>query len=467
MLYMNNIDIFTGRRDAVPQPQEDRIMQITPSNYLIELLATIAGRPRLWGGQPQDRRSAAELCALLLTDLGDVSSNKVSRGLLAKYAVMTDAQKHAFFQMLGRDFDIDPHEVARLAQAYATDRDAKTLAQLTAAAEPRRQEILRRLNRVAGATEALVAMRCDLLRAVAQTPELAIIDHDFLHLFRSWFNQGFLVLRRIGWHTPANILEKIIAYEAVHAINTWDELRLRLLPEDRRCYAYFHPCMPEEPLIFVEVALTQGVADNVQNVLAEARAPLAPDAADTAVFYSISNCQDGLRGISFGNSLIKQVVEDLRTALPKLTTFVTLSPLPGFRRWAEGLELPTQEAASLQAALAGGQTPKAAETLRRLAARYLIATKRPKGDPLDPVARFHLGNGALVHKVHAGADVSANGLRQSAGVMVNYLYDIDQIDKNIEGYSASKTVAHSRPLAASLKSAAQSGQAQPAPKART
>jgi malonyl-CoA decarboxylase len=434
-------------------------MQISPSNYLIDLLATITPRPRVWGvlpwGQTQDQRSAAELCELLLTDLGDVSSNKVSRGLLAKYAAMDWVEKLDFFDLLACNFDIDANEVAQLAANYATDRSAKTLAKLTTAAEPRRQEILRRLNRVAGATEVLVEMRCDLLRAVAQDPKLARIDHDFLHLFRSWFNQGFLVLRRIGWHTPANILEKIIAYEAVHAINNWDELRLRLLPEDRRCYAYFHPCMPEEPLIFVEVALTQGVADNIQNVLASPRESLAADAADTAVFYSISNCQNGLRGISFGNSLIKQVVEDLRNALPNLTTFVTLSPIPGFRRWAEGLDLPTEDAEALRAAMSQDDTtvtPKAAETLHRFAAQYLIAVKRPKGDPLDPVARFHLGNGALVHKVHVGANTSPNGLQQSAGVMVNYLYDINQIDKNIEGYSATKKVVYSRPLAKYIKS---------------
>ena len=213
--------------------------------------------------------------------------------------------------------------------------------------------------------------------------------------------------------------------------------------------------MPEEPLIFVEVALTRGVADNIQNVLAEQRKPLAPDAADTAVFYSISNCQDGLRGISFGNSLIKQVVEDLHTALPNLTTFVTLSPIPGFRRWAETADLPVGEAEALHAAMLTSETntdPKTTETLRRAAAQYLIAMKRPKGDPLDPVARFHLGNGALVHNVNAGADISPNGIRQSAGLMVNYLYDINQIDKNIEGYSASRTVAHSRALTGYLKS---------------
>lgn len=223
---------------------------------------------------------------------------------------------------------------------------------------------------------------------------------------------GFLVLRHINWDSPASILEKIIEYEAVHAIHSWDDLRRRLLPEDRRCYAYFHPAMPEEPLIFVEVALTDGVADNIQAVLAEDRPALPAKRVNTAVFYSISNCQKGLRGISFGNSLIKQVVEDLKAAMPELTTFVTLSPIPGFRRWAEQrlATLPEPEAAPLAAALQGGGA-----ALRPYVAQYLIRERNPRGGPLDPVARFHLGNGALVYEIHAGADRSDNGLRSPAG----------------------------------------------------
>ncbi|CAN0585847.1 unnamed protein product, partial [Ectocarpus sp. 12 AP-2014] len=210
---------------------------------------------------------------------------------------------------------------------------------------------------------------------IKDAPHLAVIDQDFLHLFRSWFNQGFLVLRRINWDSPASILEKIIEYEAVHAIDSWEDLRRRLLPDDRRCYAYFHPAMPDEPLIFVEVALTDGIANNIQAVLAEDRPALAPEKINTAVFYSISNCQKGLRGISFGNSLIKQVVEDLKTALPQLTTFVTLSPIPGFRRWAEQVlpTLPEAESAKLAQAMAEAEDGKADDTLRGYVARYLIS----------------------------------------------------------------------------------------------
>ncbi|MGP6087150.1 malonyl-CoA decarboxylase [Antarctobacter jejuensis] len=429
------------------------------SSYLIDLLSTITHRNR-GGARLSDQRSARELCELLLTDLGDVSSSKVSRAMLDKYRDMDAAKKRAFFEMLADDFDIDAERLARLATEYAQTRDPQTLATLTTCAEPRRQELLRRLNRISGATADLVAMRCDLLAEMREAPRLSVIDLDFLHLFRSWFNQGFLVLRRINWDSPASILEKIIAYEAVHAIDSWDDLRRRLLPADRRCYAYFHPAMPEEPLIFVEVALTEGIAGNIQAVLAEDRPALSPDRINTAVFYSISNCQKGLRGISFGNSLIKQVVEDLKTALPQLSTFVTLSPIPGFRRWAEQalFSMPEAEATRLAQALSQAENGESSDALRGYVARYLITEKDKSGAPLDPVARFHLGNGALIHDIHTGADRSANGLRQSCGAMVNYLYDLAQIDRNIEGHSTTGAVAHARPLASLLKSHASKSQ---------
>lgn len=429
-------------------------MQMIQSSYLIDLLSTITQRNRS-GARPSDQRSARELCDLLLTDLGDVSSSKVSHALLAKYHEMTAEEKRAFFDMLSQDFDIDAERLAGLAGDYAQTREPQILAELIDCAEPRRQELLRRLNRISGATAELVTMRCDLLAEIKDAPHLAVIDIDFLHLFRSWFNQGFLVLRRINWDSPASILEKIIEYEAVHAIDSWDDLRRRLLPDDRRCYAYFHPAMPDEPLIFVEVALTDGIAGNIQAVLAEDRPALSPDRVDTAVFYSISNCQKGLRGISFGNSLIKQVVEDLKTALPQLSSFVTLSPIPGFRRWAERTlaALPDQEAAPLARAIKAAEAgDEGAEALRGYVAQYLINETHRRGGPLDPVARFHLGNGALIHEIHLGADRSPNGLRQSCGAMVNYLYDLDQIDSNIERHTTTGTVAHARPLAALLKS---------------
>jgi malonyl-CoA decarboxylase len=271
-------------------------------------------------------------------------------------------------------------------------------------------------------------MRADLLRLMREDPALGVVDLDLKHLFASWFNRGFLVLRPINWSSPADVLEKIIAYEAVHAIDSWDDLRRRLAPQDRRCFAFFHPAMPDEPLIFVEVALTRGIPGAIHEVLSEERAAIAAKEADTAVFYSISNCQAGLAGISFGNSLIKQVAADLSQELPELKTFVTLSPIPGLARWLSETDR---------------TMPAKDEARRQTAAQYLLAAKRPDGSPYDPVARFHLGNGASVHAIHAGADLSANGQRQSGGVMVNYLYDLRQISQNHERFAAAGTIAAS------------------------
>ncbi|OSP54912.1 malonyl-CoA decarboxylase [Pseudoruegeria sp. SK021] len=438
------------------------------SSFLTDLLATITNRSQ-HTSVTRDTRPIEELCKVLLSDIGDVSANKVARAILEKYRRMDTDQRAGFFRHLAEDFDIDPDTVVALARQYGQTHATADLAALTAHAEPRRQEILRRLNRVPGATADLVAMRCDLFDAIRADPALARIDLDFAHLFGSWFNPGFLVLRRINWTSPANILEKIIAYEAVHAIDSWDALRLRLLPEDRQCFAYFHPCMPEEPLIFVEVALTNGIPGNIQSVLAEDRAATPADKRDTAVFYSISNCQAGLRGISFGNALIKHVVDDLSASLPQLKTFVTLSPIPGFRGWIDGIleALPKIEADSLRTALVHASAgpdkandkindksvEKSTETLRRYIAHYLVNEKRPKGGPANAVARFHLGNGAIVQDVHPHGDMSDNGLRTSYGAMVNYLYDPARIDRNIEGFTTTGAVATSRTIASLLKSA--------------
>jgi malonyl-CoA decarboxylase len=298
--------------------------------------------------------------------------------------------------------------------------------------------LLRRLNQAPGGTADLVAMRVDLMAAAKAEPDLGRVDLDFRHLFASWFNRGFLVLRRIGWESPANILEKIIAYEAVHEIHSWADLRRRLEPPDRRCFAFFHPAMPDDPLIFVEVALTQGIPGAIGPLLAEERRPLPPGKVDTAVFYSISNCQAGLRGISFGNSLIKQVVDVLGREVAGLKTFVTLSPIPGLSRWIE-----TQDEAA-RAMLGADPATLEPETLRRLAARYLLEAKAKDGAPLDPVARFHLGNGAEVHEIHASADLSAKGRQQSCGAMVNYLYDPARVEQNHEAFATHQTIAATR-----------------------
>lgn len=423
------------------------------SSFLTDLLATITNRTQQ-ATTARDTRPIEQLCEVLLSDIGDVSATKVARAILQKYRGLDAGQRADFFRHLADDFDIDPETVVALAQRYGKTRAPQDLAALITQAEPRRQEILRRLNRIQGATADLVAMRCDLFEAMRNEPSLARIDLDFAHLFASWFNPGFLVLRRINWNSPANILEKIIAYEAVHAIDSWEALRLRLVPEDRQCYAYFHPCMPEEPLIFVEVALTNGIPGNIQSLLAEDRAAASAQKMDTAVFYSISNCQAGLRGISFGNALIKHVVEDLSISQPQLKTFVTLSPIPGYRAWLDGqLEtLPAAEAKPLRAALTQPDD-KSTSILRRYIAHYLVNEKRPNGTPINAVARFHLGNGAIVQEVHPHGDTSENGQRGSYGAMVNYLYDPAKIDRNIEGFTTTGTVATSRAITTLLKSA--------------
>jgi len=387
-----------------------------------------------------DNRTMEELTAALLGAAGEVSGSTIACSILDKYEKANEDEKRAFFQHLAEDMAVSSETLRAALETYEQGQTKSSYEALVNAAEPKRQELIRRLNQVPDATRSLVAMRADLLRFSKDDDALQALNVDFGHLFASWFNRGFLVLRPINWESPANILEKIIAYEAVHAIDSWDDLRRRLQPVDRRCFAFFHPTMPDEPLIFVEVALTKGVPSSIQDLLSEDRAPIAAEDANTAVFYSISNCQKGLAGISFGNSLIKQVAADLSLELPGLKTFVTLSPIPGFRNWIEGNDLT--------------QLPVDQKQLKALAAHYLIAAKRKNGMPLDPVARFHLGNGAEVHQVHADADLSAKGQQQSAGVMVNYLYNLAKVSQNHERFATSHDIAASSDIK-SLSAAAE------------
>ncbi|MEM9844163.1 MAG: malonyl-CoA decarboxylase [Pseudomonadota bacterium] len=394
---------------------------------LADLLSTVFERryrPSL--AATSEIRDMPELTADLIGAKGEVSGLSTARQILGQYAASDDDEKLAFFRHLAEDLSIVPEAVRTALEGYQKGQSKRSYRALMDAAEPPRQELIRRLNQVPGATKALVAMRADLLRLGRGDDALEALDIDFRHLLASWFNRGFLVLRPINWQSPAQILDKIIAYEAVHAIDSWDDLRLRLEPIDRRCFAFFHPAMPDEPLIFVEVALTKGTAGSIHELLSADRRTIDAEEADTAVFYSISNCQEGLAGISFGNSLIKQVAADLSLELPLLTQFVTLSPIPGLVKW---LEMQGHSAQDL-----------AAEEALPLAAAYLVKAKRSDGMPLDPVARFHLGNGALVHKLHTGADLSEKGRRQSGGIMVNYLYDLKNVSQNHERFSTSQEV---------------------------
>ncbi|WP_299817555.1 malonyl-CoA decarboxylase [uncultured Roseibium sp.] len=411
--------------------------------FLADILSTVFERRyRFRTSDKADGRPLEALVADLIGATGEVSGVTMARQILSRYATLDDDEKRAFFHHLAEDLTISAPAVRAALEAYEKGQSKASYRAFMEASEPPRQELIRRLNQVPDATRSLVRMREDLLRLGRDDDALQALDLDFRHLFGSWFNRGFLVLRPISWESPAQLLEKIIAYEAVHAIDSWEDLRRRLEPADRRCFAFLHPAMPDEPLIFVEVALTKGVPGSIQDLLAGDRELIDAERADTAVFYSISNCQEGLAGISFGNSLIKQVVTDLSIELPGLKTFVTLSPIPGLLR-----KLKKDGRA---------YDPTDDERMRSLAANYLLTAKREDELPLDPVARFHLGNGAQIHQVHARADISEKGMQQSAGVMVNYLYDLSKVTQNHERFASSHTIAASseiRSLSASAEEA--------------
>jgi malonyl-CoA decarboxylase len=393
------------------------------------------------------------LAEALLSERGEASGVARARELLDAYTAASPEVKLQFLMLLAQRFGADPKRIDKAIAKYLADPGPELARHLHETAEPRLQELLRRLNLAPGGTSVLVRMREDVLDKIAGHPELKRIDADFKHLFVSWFNRGFLVLKRIDWSTPASILEKIIHYEAVHEINGWSELRGRLDPPDRKCFAFFHPTLDDDPLIFVEVALTRGIPEAIAPLLEPSRLPIDPRRATTAVFYSISNCQPGLQGVSFGNFLIKQVVEELRRELPHLKTFVTLSPVPGFAHW-----LTRDGAAGLadaeQQALKALETPGwhwDADAARRIqpvlcktVASYLLNAKHSSGKPRDPVARFHLNNGARLERINWLGDVSSKGLREGAGFMVNYLYDLDEIETNHEAFAHNQAIASSR-----------------------
>ncbi|PWC52429.1 malonyl-CoA decarboxylase [Azospirillum sp. TSO22-1] len=424
-----------------------------------DLLHTIADRGRALVGRTRDGAvpSTADLTALcdaLLSGRGEASGVALARELLARTGALASAEKVGFLALLAERYGPDRGRLEKAVRAYQAGADDGALIELHAAAEPRRQELFRRLNLAPGGTAALVRMREEAFRHRQEIPGFAALDADFAHLFSSWFNRGFLVLRRIDWATPANILQKIIQYEAVHEIRDWDDLRRRLEPSDRRCFAFFHPQLVDDPLIFVEVALTSGIASSIGEVLSEQRETIAADEATTAIFYSISNCQEGLRGISFGNLLIKQVVEELSRELPQLRTFVTLSPVPGFAQWlarkrrAEGpAALPPEHRTALDVLdspdwhAVPARAAAVHDALRAAAAHYFLDAKLPNGKPVDPVARFHLGNGARLERINVRGDLSPKGLRQAHGVMVNYLYDLKHIEENHEAFAEHGKVA--------------------------
>ena len=448
------------------------------TSFFGELLQTISDRGRALLDLTLDRRgnghtrseTFVELCEELLSGRGEASGVALAREILTRYSELTTGPRIAFFEALAQRFGPDQAQVDAAVEAWRASPSEETAAELHLATEPRRLELFRRLNLAPNGTAALVRMREQVIEAMDHRDDLAAVDDAFERLFSSWFNRGFLVLRHIDWSSPAAVLEKIIKYEAVHEISDWDDLRRRIDPPDRRCFAFFHPALVDEPLIFVEVALTREMPGAIEPILATRRDSVDPEKTTTAVFYSISNCQRGLAGVSFGNFLIKQVVEEICRDLPRLSTFVTLSPVPGFAEW-----LRRERAADASVALTEQdrtalapldqphwwQDSEVEEALRepvlRAAAWYFLHARNRHGTPIDPVARFHLGNGARLERLNWLADRSEKGLRQSHGLMVNYLYDLDDIEANHEAYATQRTVVAASAVSRLVKGA-------PAPK---
>ena len=398
-------------------------------------------------------QSLIEQCDILLSNRGEASGVAYARRVLTGLGQLDDEQCLEFYRELAGRYHPDTDTVEKASHAYVTDPNPGNLAVLLEAAAPPRQELFRRLNLAPGGTAGLVSLRKGMLAHLRHEPALQSIENDLAYLFDSWFNRGFLVLKPIDWRTPANVLEKIIQYEAVHEINGWKDLRSRVYPPDRRCFAFFHPALGDEPLIFVEVALTLEAPAAIAEVLDARDENFDLEQARTAVFYSISNCQEGLRGVSFGNFLIKQVAEELASELPGLKSFVTLSPIPGFLNWLRNSPngITEDEVSVALASIAEDdwhldpeKSKNARELLLPLAAFYLLKEKRDNNLPVDPVTRFHIGNGASLDRLNWLGDISPRGLQQSAGIMVNYLYNLNKIEKNHEAYVDKGSIAASR-----------------------
>ena len=432
------------------------------TSFFGELLQTISERGRALLARNRRVEASArseslvELCEDLLSSRGEASGVARAREILGRYGELTTGPRIAFFEALSERFGPDPARMQAAIAAWREKPSDATAAELHAASEPRRQELFRRLNLAPGGTVALVRMREQLIDVLDHRDDLTAVDDDFAHLFSSWFNRGFLVLRRIDWSTPAIVLDKIIRYEAVHEISDWEDLRRRIDPPDRRCYAFFHPALVDDPLIFVEVALTRDIPDAIAPILSPDREVMEPEKMRTAVFYSISNCQRGLSGVSFGNFLIKQVVEEICREMPKLSTFVTLSPVTNFTAWL-ARERAQENSAALSeadkaffAALDDPNWWRDEETAARLqdplmraAAWYFLRARGERGLPVDAVARFHLGNGARLERINWLADTSDKAIAQAHGLMVNYQYDLDDIETNHEAYAETRNVVAS------------------------
>lgn len=382
----------------------------------------------------EETESIESLCRMMMASDGEFSSLLLAERILNAYEKLDADERLEFFHLLQNEFDVDVTEIKAAVKAYESEPDADNLLRVTSASEPERQELLRRINLAQGATRRLVKIREHLLDAQREHPDLKKIDTDLHHLFNAWFNRGFLMMEPIDWTTPAHILEKIIAYEAVHEIGSWSELRSRLQPDDRECYAFFHPSMEDEPLVFVEVALTDQVPRGIGEILHRDPEVEEPENPTCAIFYSISTCHRGLAGVSFGNFLIKQVATNLKMRYPQLKTFATISPIPRLASWLERRANSDSDLRELIEQFDVNADEKLRERMEAQVARYLLEEKTEQGEPLDGVARFHLKNGAILERINILANPSEVGMKRSFGTMVNYVYDLSRVEANHEEY---------------------------------
>ena len=372
----------------------------------------------------------------VMSTSGEVSSIVYAEHLLNLIEKQDDKSLIKFLKNLLLNYDIDTKKLLKDVKIYSSEKNEQNLKKIRSSSEPKWIELFRRLNSTTNGTFRLVKLR-ERIRSLKE-PDLKTFDSGLLNLFKYWFNPSFLVLEKIDWETPANILEKIIEYEAVHEINSWDDLRARLAPSDRQCFAFFHPLIPNDPLIFVEVALCEDIPESIEEIIKIDRTEIDIEDANTAIFYSISNCHNGLLGISFGNFLIKKVAKNLKRELPELNQFQTLSPLPGLMKWMEEYAPITFERCS--------DKNCSNDELIKQTVRYLTESNRSDGMPNDPVARFHIGNGASLERVNLNADLSSKGLSQSYGIMANYLYDLDVVEENHELFFKNKIVQTSNSI---------------------
>jgi malonyl-CoA decarboxylase len=399
----------------------------------------------------EETESIESLCKMMMESDGEYSSLLLAERILNAYEGLNESERLDFFNILFDDYDIDIAEMRAELDKYESKPNAYNLVRLTSVSEPRRQELFRRINLASNGTGRLVKMREHLLDAMRDNPKFKRIDTDFHHLFNAWFNRGFLVMEPLDWTTPAHILEKIIAYEAVHEIESWRELRRRLEPADRYCYGFFHPSMGDDPLVFVEVALTDQIPRGIGEILQQDRDSDLPENSSCAIFYSISNCHRGLAGVSFGNFLIKQVATSMKQRFPQLKTFSTISPAPGFRDWLVSAAEKDEELAILAAEFGADASDEVCARLEKVAAQYFLQQKNDRDKPLDPVARFHLKNGALLERINILGNPSAKGMKHSLGTMVNYVYDLSKVEQNHEKYVKNNKVICSSQVSKLLK----------------